>query len=283
MRLKELFFACLFFLSVTAAYTQDSIKVYNPEKLSIDVKDTDIRDVIRMISKGYNLNILLDNGISGKITLHLTDVPIMEGLRSIAEANGLQVIKENSVYKIQKATAEQKSLVRYSDGKLTIDVQNVDVKDFIKELSSKTAISIVPDSKVEGIVTGKLFQVPLDDGIRAILEGNGFKVTKRKNIYQIIKDSDPAPGFSPPRQNYNSRNTKFFVDYSNGLISLDVSNGDLEEIIRAISEQGDVEIITYGSLKSEINAKLTNTPLTEALALLLGGTRFTFVQKDNVI
>ena len=66
-------------------------------------------------------------------------------------------------------------------------------------------------------------------------------------------------------------------------MSLDVSNGDLEDIIRAISEQSDVEIITYGSIKSEINAKLNNAPLTEALALLLGGTRFTFVQKENVI
>ncbi len=104
-----------------------------------------------MISKGYNLNILLDQGVTGKVTLHLVDVPIIEGLKSIAESNGLALVKDGSVYKIQKATAEEKNLIRYAEGKLTVDVQNVNVKEFLKELSSKTAISIVPGTKTEGL------------------------------------------------------------------------------------------------------------------------------------
>lgn len=253
--------------------------------MSIDVKDTDLRDVIRMISKGYDINILLDNDASGKITLHLVDVPIMEALHSIAQSNGLEVFKEGMVYKIKKATQEQKSLIRYADGKLTIDVQNIEVKTFLKELSSKTAISIVPDAKVQGNITGKLYQVDLDDGLRVLLEGNGFKVIKRKNIYQIISAQEKSGPQQPfqSKPGFPSSNTNFFVDYKNGLISLEVNNGDLEEIIKAIAEQSDIEIITYGSIKTEINAKLKEIPLTEALALLLGGTRFTFVQKDKVI
>jgi len=253
--------------------------------LSIDVKDTDIRDVIRMISKGYNINILLDQDITGKVTLHLADVPIMEGLRSIAASNNLEVIRDGSVFYIKKATAEQISMIRYTSGKLTVDIQNVDVRDFLKELSSKSAISIVPDAKVSGLISGKLFQVGLDDGLRAILEGNGYSVTKRKNIYQVSPAGveTGSPGSGALRYNSSKQSKDMFVDYNDGLVSVDVVNGDLEEIIRAIAEQSDAEIITYGSIKSEINAKLTNTPLTEALALLLGGTRFTFVQKDNVI
>jgi type IV pilus assembly protein PilQ len=256
--------------------------------LSVDVKDSDIRDVIRMISKGYNLNILLDQGVSGKVTLHLVNVPIMEGLKSIAESNGLALVQDGNVYKIQKATAEEKNLIRYVDGKLTVDVQNVNVKEFLKELSSKTAISIVPESKVDGLISGKLFQVDLDDGLRAILEGNGYKVVRRRNIYQVEASGQSTPGGQAMGGMYNNnrsstQGTKFLVDYKNGMVTINVSNGDLEDIVNAIAEQSEIEIVTYGSIKTEINAKLTNTPLTEALALLLGGTRFTFVQKDNVI
>lgn len=283
MNIRALFFLTMILYS--AAFPQDTINYPEEQKMSIDVKDTDLRDVIRMISKGYNINILLDNDVSGKITLHLVDVPIMEALHSIAQSNGLEVVKEGMVYKIKKATAEQKSLIRYVDGKLTIDVQNIEVKTFLKELSSKTAISIVPDAKVEGTITGKLYQVNLDDGLRVLLEGNGFKVIKRKNIYQIISAQEKAGPQSPfpGKANIPYSKADFFVEYNNGLISLEVNNGDLEEIIKAIAEQSDIEIITYGSIKTEINAKLKDIPLTEALALLLGGTRFTFVQKDNVI
>jgi type IV pilus assembly protein PilQ len=255
----------------------------NEQRMSLDVKDTDLRDVIRMISKGYNLNILLDQDVSGKVTLHLSDVPIMEGLRSIAESNGLIVVREGSVYKIQKATPEARSLIRYAEGKLTVDVQNVDIKEFLKELSTKTAVSIVPDAKVSGTLSGKLYQVPLDDGLRALLESNGFKVTKRRNIYQVVTESPPAQSMPSPRSRSSSSGSNFHVDFNNGLLTVDVTNGDLEDIIRAIAEQSDVEIVTYGSIKSEVNAKLNGIPLTEALALLLGGTRFTFVQKENVI
>ncbi|MDR0305863.1 MAG: hypothetical protein LBI42_03385 [Chitinispirillales bacterium] len=262
----------------------DSPAPKEPQLLSLDVKDTDLRDVIRMISKGYNLNIILDHDVKGKVTLHLTDVPIMEGLRKIAQSNGLDVIQDGSVYKIQRAAEQFQSMVKFADGKLTVDVQNVDVKEFLTEVSAKTSVSIVPDSKVEGRLTGKLYGVSIDDGLRAMLEGNGFKVTKRRNIYQISPGETAPPSTSAARPRTGSGpNSDFYVDYTNGLITISVINGDLEEIIRAISEQGDVEIITYGSIKSEVNAKIISAPITDALALLLGGTRFTFVQRGNII
>ena len=47
--------------------------------------------------------------------------------------------------------------------------------------------------------------------------------------------------------------------------------------------QTDLQLITYGSIKSEVNAKIRDVPIEQAIALLLGGTRFTFVIKDSVI
>ncbi|MDD5675479.1 MAG: hypothetical protein PHC61_15015, partial [Chitinivibrionales bacterium] len=257
-----------------------------PQRLTLDVKNSDIQDVIRMISKGYNINIILDKEATGKVTVHLTDVPVLEGLRTIAESNGLEVVAEGNVYKIRKTGEEQKTLIRYLDGKLTVDIVNMDVKDFLKELSSKTAISIVPDSKVSGKISGKLFQVDFKDGITALLEGNGFKVNQRKNIYQVTTGDDAAagpPGMPRAYMGNRAGRTDFYIDYSNGKLSLDISNGNLRDVIRAISDKSDIAIITYGSIDGEVNAKFENIPLVEALTLLLGGTRFTFVQKNNII
>ena len=258
----------------------------------LDVKDADIQDVIRTISKGYNLNIILDKDVSGKVTVHLSDVPVIEGLRTLSKSIGLEVVKEGSVYRIRKTTEELRSVISFSRGKLTVDVQNMDVKEFLKDISAKTAISIVPDAKVEGKISGKLYQVELDDGLRALLEGSGLKLVKRRNIYQVFAGEaagQPAAGGPPSFPGYQrgggrtGGTTSFVVDYSNGKITLDVTNGNLQDVIKAISDQSDMQIITYGTISGEINAKLKNVPLTEALALLLGGTMFTFVQKDSII
>ena len=273
------------------------MKPADPEKQimsPLDVKDADIQDVIRTISKGYNLNIILDKDVSGKVTVHLSDVPIIEGLRTLARSNNLDVVKEGNVYRIRKAEAEQRSVISYIKGKLTVDVQNIDVKEFLKDISAKTAISIVPDAKVEGKITGKLYQVDLDDGLRALLDGSGLKLVKRRNIYQVeTGESSGGQGQSmpPPYPGYGRSvpggtgraGASFYVDCSGGKISIDVTNGNLQDVIKAIAEQSEMQIITYGTISGEINAKLKNVPLTEALALLLGGTMFTFVQKDSII
>lgn len=259
------------------------------DTMSIDVKDTDIRDVIRMISTGYNLSIIIDKEVSGKVTLHLSGVPIMEGLSKLAESAGLEVVKEGSVYNVRKKSEEQRSVIQFIRNKLTVDVQNMDVRDFLKEISSKTAISIVPDAKVEGKISGKLYDVNLEDGLRALLEGNGFSVSKRKNIYNVTSGDNqagtPQAMMSPRRMGggANGGRTTFNVEYSDGRLSLDVSSGDLEDVVKAIAEQSGIQIVTYGSIRAEINAKLDNIPLTEALALLLGGTNYTFIQKDSII
>jgi type IV pilus assembly protein PilQ len=259
----------------------------------LDVKDADIQDVIRTISKGYNLNIILDKEVTGKVTVHLSSVPVIEGLKTLARSNGLELIKEGSVYRIRKATDEERSSIGFFKGKLTVDVQNVDVKDLLKDISAKTATSIVPDSKVQGKITGKLFQVDLDDGLRALLEGNGFQITKRKNIYEVSMGQDAASSSAVPNSagmnrygggGYRSSGPSgFYVDFTNGKLTLDVSNGNLQDVIKAIAEKSEMQIITYGNIMGEINAKLKDIPLTEALALLLGGTMFTFVQKDSII
>ena len=254
----------------------------------LDVKDADIQDVIRTISKGYNLNIILDKEVAGKVTVHLSSVPVIEGLQTLARSNGLEIVKEGSVYRIRKATDEQRSSINFYKGKLTVDVQNVDVKDLLKDISAKTATSIVPDSKVQGKITGKLFQVELDDGLRALLEGNGFQITKRKNIYQVSMTAEGASSSpqNPMGNRYGYRSsgaTGFYVDFANGKLTLDVSNGNLQDVIKAIAEKSEMQIVTYGNIMGEINAKLKDIPLTEALALLLGGTMFTFVQKDSII
>jgi type IV pilus assembly protein PilQ len=261
----------------------------------LDVKDADIQDVVRTISKGYNLNIVLDKDVVGKVTVHLSDVPVIEGLRTLSKSIGLEVVKEGNVYRIRKAMDEQRSVISFLNGKLTVDVQNIDVKEFLKDISAKTAISIVPDAKVVGKISGKLYQVELDDGLRALLAGSGLKLIKRKNIYQVLSEDDASQGQSgqqpnpyPGYRRYGGAPgsggaSSFFVECTGGKVSIDVSNGNLNDVIKAIAEQSEMEIITYGSISGEINAKLKNVPLTQALALLLGGTMFTFVQKDSII
>ena len=50
-------------------------KIYTGRKLSLDFKDADIKNILRLIAEVSNLNIIAGDDVTGKITMRLVDVP----------------------------------------------------------------------------------------------------------------------------------------------------------------------------------------------------------------
>jgi len=264
---------CLFLLFAAPVFAQD-----DTTRLWLDVKDVEIRDVISMISKAHSLNIILDKGIEGKVTLHLSDAPVMEGLEVLAKANGLVVLKEGSVYRIAKKGAETRSKLSFYKGNLTADIIDMDVNEFIDRFYSKTGISIISGTRVNDKISAKLNGVPYEEALKALFEGNGYKIYKRKNIYHVVKNDANARN----RQR-GQGGADTYVDYSNGLVSIEISNGKLDEVIKDIAKQSGVEIINYVELQGNVDATFMNVPVQEAFALLLGGTKYSYVYEENIV
>ncbi|MBC7286765.1 MAG: hypothetical protein H5T86_01730 [Armatimonadetes bacterium] len=67
--------------------------------VTIDAKDVDIAEVLRMLGKAGGVNIVVGQNVQGSIdTINLHDVDIETALRIIAEAQGLYWYKEGNVY-----------------------------------------------------------------------------------------------------------------------------------------------------------------------------------------
>jgi TonB family protein len=59
------------------------------KKIAVDAQDTDTREVVAMIARKGNHNILMGDQVSGKITLHLKDVTWREALNIVLLSKGL--------------------------------------------------------------------------------------------------------------------------------------------------------------------------------------------------
>ena len=66
------------------------------------------------------------------------------------------------------------------------------------------------------------------------------------------------------------------------LVSLNVSDADIGDVLDEISHQANLSIIRYGDVRGAINAKMANVPLEDALSLLFQGTNFTFRKQDDI-
>jgi type IV pilus assembly protein PilQ len=75
-------------------------RVFNGEPLSLNLKDADIRDVLRTFADLTGLNMAIDPGVSGSVTVDFVDVPWDQALDLILRQNSLTYSLEGNVMRI---------------------------------------------------------------------------------------------------------------------------------------------------------------------------------------
>jgi type IV pilus assembly protein PilQ len=71
-----------------------------PQRISLDFRDADLHVVFRQIAEKANKNIVVSDGVQGRITLRLTDVPWDQALDLILQARQLAKVEEGNTLRI---------------------------------------------------------------------------------------------------------------------------------------------------------------------------------------
>jgi len=143
-------------------------RVYTGRKVSLDFKDADIKNILRLIAEVSNFNIITADDVTGKITMRLVDVPWDQALDVILHSRSLGMVQIGNVIRI----APIEALNRESQARLEAKRVKERLEDMTTELipiNYATAKDIIP--QIKGILS----------------ERGDVKVDDRTNI-MIIKD-----------------------------------------------------------------------------------------------
>jgi type II secretory pathway component GspD/PulD (secretin) len=82
-----------------AALAQETAKPGDQQLINIDVKDAPVEQVLRMLAKAANVNILIGQDVKGTVpAISLRDVSVDAALRLIAKSQGFYWYKDDNVY-----------------------------------------------------------------------------------------------------------------------------------------------------------------------------------------
>ena len=70
---------------------------FTGERISLDLKDADIRDVLKAFAKLGRFNLVIDPEVKGSVTVRLNDVPWDQALDVLLRMNGLGAVVEGKV------------------------------------------------------------------------------------------------------------------------------------------------------------------------------------------
>jgi type IV pilus assembly protein PilQ len=90
----------------------DMPKVYTGQKISLDLQEVDIRNVLRLLADVTGKNVVVEPGVSGKVTLKVDNVPWDQVLELILKINELDQVMEGNVIRIATAAKIKAELER---------------------------------------------------------------------------------------------------------------------------------------------------------------------------
>lgn len=124
---------------------------FTGQRISLDFKDADIQNVLRVLADVSGLNIIATDDVKGKVTLHLNDVPWDQAFDLILRTNRLERIQDGSVVRIssvERLTEEREQLRAAADA--AREVEPVRVK-YLRVNYARADEELI--DKVRGVLT----------------------------------------------------------------------------------------------------------------------------------
>ena len=83
------------------------------EKINLSLRDSDVKQVLRMFADKAGMNIVFHSSVNGKITLDLVDMPINDAFSLVLQVSGLNYYsKDNTLVIISKDNTDNASFSR---------------------------------------------------------------------------------------------------------------------------------------------------------------------------
>lgn len=144
-------------------------KIYTGKKITLDFKDADIANILRLFAEVSDLNIIASGDVRGTVTIRLVDVPWDQAFDIVLQANNLGAERIGNVVRIvplERLSAERK--VRAEATKAREDIEPL-------------VTEVIP------INYGKVKDIG-DTGIKPILSSRGKVVVDERTNTLIVTD-----------------------------------------------------------------------------------------------
>jgi len=110
---------------------------------SIELREAELADIFRVIAHDFNLNILVDKNVKGKVTASFTNISLEEAIEKIAEMNNLRLEKKGNVIIVKPNLITKVFRLKYISAK---DIVGEEEKE--EEIEASQAENITQEENV---------------------------------------------------------------------------------------------------------------------------------------
>lgn len=160
--------------------------------LSVDAAQVEVQELAKLITQQTGQNVIADGNATGRLTIHVRDIPFEAGLRAALEAHGLTLNKWEGIYRIVRPAPEQVAAGRIAsvatkceNGRVSISVLNADIYPLIEQIVSACDLQLFVYGSIEGKVSAICTNLDPEDVFAYILNGTPYTYKKEDGVYFV--------------------------------------------------------------------------------------------------
>jgi Type II secretory pathway, component PulD len=300
----------LFFVSILTFFLQLSSFTQQGQIIQLMVfRDGDVRDVAMAIARATGLNLIIDNSVTGTVSLHLRGVSPEEALSLIAQAVGARLMKTEKGLLWTKQPPSPILQVEVKGGKVTLNAQNADASEVLRQIAEKGKVNLLlPADLPVSRITINLQDVPVDEAINVVVKGAGWEVQKDGNIMRVQRSTTtaplpptttpappppqpaqrptfPSPSLPERQQQREEKPTELVTKPAEtkmagktverkDKVTLTAVNAPLSQVLEEIARQTGIDLLVVGSADEKVTVRLSDVSVEEALRMVLMGTKY---------
>lgn len=281
-------FALLFVFCTTALAQSfqplpiaDSIIVKN-----LNVKNTEIRDLLQGMAVQYGLNLFLAPDVRGPVTVNFNNQPLKDALRLLLQWNGYDYTVEGSTIHVKKHVEkapeppkppEKRFAVEGRNGLLTIDVEDAPLSKLVRKIVEVSGKNILLEQDGSKQVSVYVQNMPFERALRYVAESAELDFEEDGGVFSIKRASWNLGGKN------NENGGRFRVKLVNdSLLNIEAVDAPLASLLSEIFAQTKLNTMVYGKIEGQVTAHISGIPIRDALKYLFRGTSYTFWERDGV-
>ena len=262
-------FTLLFLLAILTP-----LRAAEPAKVvSLDFVAAPIAEVVRSVSLAYDTPVLVDDNLDFKVTFHLDGVGVLEALTELCSANGLELVQQESVFHVRRASVRGEHEFVRQDSLVSISVKDKDVNEFVREFALNSGLNILASPGLEGRISGELRSLPAETAFRSIMSSHGFRVWRENGCLRV----------SSVNKATSEANDKIRIFRDGDLYTAEVNDGDLAQALNVLAEVADLNLALYGDIRESVRLKLREVSLESLIESLFKGRRYSFVLDNKTL
>ena len=178
--------------SETPSATPDSELADEPETISLNVDDQEIRVILRNIAELFELNIVIPDDLTARTSLNLKDVTWQQVFNIVLEEQGYSWQQVNGIIRIRRGTttesgADPRATI-LPDGSLKVEFRSTSVADILSLIAQTAQLNVVIppnetlqaelDLRLSGVTWQQIFSVTLGQFGFGYIEDSGIIIVK---------------------------------------------------------------------------------------------------------